>query len=59
MCPSRERSPSSNATTVRVMEGGTKLHEIGRKGGLRAGDNPATAGTGWVYSRYVASVAGQ
>ncbi len=51
-------SPSSNATTVRVMEGGTKLHEIGRKDGWVQVTNPATAETGWVYSRYVAS-AGQ
>jgi Bacterial SH3 domain len=50
-------SPSSNATTVRVMEGGTKLHEIGRKGGWVQVTNPATAETGWVYSRYVASAA--
>ena len=39
------------------MEGGTKLHEIGRKGGWVQVTNPATAETGWVYSRYVATAA--
>ena len=43
MYPSRE-TPSSDATTIRVMEGGTKLHEIGRKGGFRAGDQPRDRG---------------
>ncbi len=49
-------SPSSNAATVRVMDDGTKLRVIARKGGWVQVTDPATAETGWVYSRYVASV---
>ncbi|MGZ5861750.1 MAG: SH3 domain-containing protein [Methyloceanibacter sp.] len=49
-------SPSSNAATVRVMDNGTKLRVIARKGGWVQVTDPATAETGWVYSRYVASV---
>lgn len=53
-------SPSPNAKTVRVMEEGTKLHAIGRKGGWVQVTDPETQETGWVYSRYVttASAAG-
>jgi hypothetical protein len=50
-------SPSSNAPTVRVMEGGTKLRAISRKGGWVQVTNPLTQETGWVYARYVASAA--
>ncbi len=49
-------NPSPNAATVRVMDNGTKLRVIARKGGWVQVTDPATAETGWVYSRYVASV---
>ncbi len=53
-------SPSPNAKTVRVMEQGTKLRAIGRKGSWVQVTDAETQETGWVYSRYVttASAAG-
>jgi hypothetical protein len=50
-------SPSPNAATVTVMEIGTKLRAIGRKGGWVQVTDPATAQTGWVFSRYVTTLA--
>lgn len=50
-------TPSPNAHTIRVMEQGTKLHAIGRKGGWVQVTDPATQETGWVYSRYVSTAA--
>jgi hypothetical protein len=50
-------SPSPNAATVTVMEIGTKLRAIGRKGGWVQVTDPVTAQTGWVFSRYVTTLA--
>jgi uncharacterized protein YraI len=50
-------SPSPNAATVTVMEIGTKLHAISRKSGWVQVTDPLTAQTGWVYSRYVTTLA--
>ena len=50
-------SPSPNAKTVRVMEQGTKLHAIGRKGSWVQVTDSETQETGWVYSRYVTTAA--
>jgi hypothetical protein len=50
-------NPSSNATTIKVVERGTKFLEIGKQGGWVHVTDPTTQETGWVYSRYVAAAA--
>ncbi len=46
-------APSSTAETIRIAEKGTKVRATGRKGNWVQVTDPATAETGWVYSRYV------
>ena len=46
-------APSSTAETLRVAQKGTKLRVTARKGSWVQVTDPATAETGWVYSRFV------
>jgi hypothetical protein len=50
-------SPSPTAATLRVIEGGTKVHALQRKLGWVEVMDPNTKETGWVYSRYVTAAA--
>jgi uncharacterized protein YgiM (DUF1202 family) len=50
-------SPSSTAQTIRIVEKGTRLLAVGRKGNWVQVADPETSETGWIYSRLIAAAA--